>query len=654
MSFLIDAYRFGSTPPATPTAFFASDPMLSAGWHTVSGPSGFYESGADKTYVAWQYVGLSGYKGVHAAAYDHAAGTWGERYTVGNFLLANDDHGHPALVRDADGYIHCFYGAHNNALKWSSTNSVDDISAWTQHADIASSTTYPKPVLVGSAIWLFFRDGTTAGNLKLAVSTMTPTAGVGTFSALTNLVDFGASTRVYTTEMHLIGTDIHFCCMYANSPDSFRENVYYYVLDTTTGDISNFDGSVTITAGSRPVTLAQSNADFKIFDHGTNDGDVPSLQFDTSGNAHVIFADGTTPTYDLKHMFLSGGSWSTPATIATLTDIEPGSGYVGTYNLVPGASGVMEAWYNLSGDKTRRVRSSGGAWAAAETISVAGTYDFVDGAAIKNADPDMRTLYAEWSGTNTDSAAANLGLFAYGDSGPMNDPIDMSAVDPAGFDNVVLLEGGNSRNTSVRFIDESPSALIPTVGGNAQISTAQFKFGSGSLLLDGTGDYLEYPNNAIWDIGSNAYVMECFIRPATVTSLRTIFARREASGNATGWSFYTSATGQIGFIGYSSPNVFCINIASAASLLALNTWAHVAVERDASGNWRLLHEGSVVAGPTAESAPIAGNSRPMMIGRQASNTARDWNGYLDEVRITRGASRYLGSYTVPAAAFPRR
>src|SRR5690606_1263304 len=108
------------------------------------------------------------------------SGTWSERYTVGNFLLANDDHGHPALVRDADGYIHCFFGSHVNAQKYSVSTAPDDISGWTQRPDITGSYTYPRAVLVGATIHLFLRESATPDNRPLVVLTMTPTGGIGT------------------------------------------------------------------------------------------------------------------------------------------------------------------------------------------------------------------------------------------------------------------------------------------------------------------------------------------------------------------------------------------------------------------------------------------------------------------------------------------
>jgi hypothetical protein len=63
------------------------------------------------------------------------------------------------------------------------------------------------------------------------------------------------------------------------------------------------------------------------------------------------------------------------------------------------------------------------------------------------------------------------------------------------YGNVSLLLRGNGTNGSTTIIDSSPSPKTVTAFGNAQISTAQSKFGGSSIAFDGTGDYL--------DVGSN-------------------------------------------------------------------------------------------------------------------------------------------------------
>jgi hypothetical protein len=62
-------------------------------------------------------------------------------------------------------------------------------------------------------------------------------------------------------------------------------------------------------------------------------------------------------------------------------------------------------------------------------------------------------------------------------------------VDPV-FNNVSLLLHGNGTNGSTTITDNSPTPKTVTAVGNAQISTAQSKFGGASIAFDGTGDYL--------------------------------------------------------------------------------------------------------------------------------------------------------------------
>ena len=51
---------------------------------------------------------------------------------------------------------------------------------------------------------------------------------------------------------------------------------------------------------------------------------------------------------------------------------------------------------------------------------------------------------------------------------------------------------------SQSFYDSSPSGHTITAYGQAQVDTGVVKFGSGSLLLDGNGDYLFW-NDRFWN-----------------------------------------------------------------------------------------------------------------------------------------------------------
>jgi hypothetical protein len=50
---------------------------------------------------------------------------------------------------------------------------------------------------------------------------------------------------------------------------------------------------------------------------------------------------------------------------------------------------------------------------------------------------------------------------------------------------------------------------------------------------------------------------------------------------------------------------------------------------------------------------IAGVTTPAAVGWSSDGgTARFLNGYIDDLRITKGAARYTGNFTPPTAALP--
>ena len=62
------------------------------------------------------------------------------------------------------------------------------------------------------------------------------------------------------------------------------------------------------------------------------------------------------------------------------------------------------------------------------------------------------------------------------------------------YGNVSLLLYGDGANGSTTITDSSPTPKTVTAVGNAQISTAQSKFGGASIAFDGAGDYLIVPS----------------------------------------------------------------------------------------------------------------------------------------------------------------
>ncbi len=219
------------------------------------------------------------------------------------------------------------------------------------------------------------------------------------------------------------------------------------------------------------------------------------------------------------------------------------------------------------------------------------------------------------------------------------------------FSSVVLLCGFNGTDGATTSSDESSAAHALTFVGNAQLDTAQFKFGASSLLLDGTGDRVTTPDSLDWQLGasnSDPWTVECFVRWNVLDANNRGIMGQNTTG---GWTLTGSST--IGELGFAAQNTGTINTSGAA--MTTGVWYHVAVDHDATGKIRLFVDGVMRGSATPANSAIANDTNVLTIGAQNQSGSVDMNGWIDEIRITKGVSRYGSdtSFTPPTSAFPR-
>ena len=211
--------------------------------------------------------------------------------------------------------------------------------------------------------------------------------------------------------------------------------------------------------------------------------------------------------------------------------------------------------------------------------------------------------------------------------------------------NVSLLLHMDGSNGSTTFTDDSGNALTVVANGNAQISTAESKFGGASCLLDGNGDYLSVASSSLFDFGSGvSFTAECFINPTTLTRGAIISQRISAVYAPFEIVKYDSSQLQW-LIGNASVSNW-EDIAISSNVLTVNTWHHIALVGDGT-NLKLYCDGTQVLSTSQPSWTSA--NRPLYIGAGGDNAM---TGYIDDLRITKGVARYTANFTPPTAPFP--
>jgi hypothetical protein len=209
-----------------------------------------------------------------------------------------------------------------------------------------------------------------------------------------------------------------------------------------------------------------------------------------------------------------------------------------------------------------------------------------------------------------------------------------------------LLLHFNGANGSTTITDSSPGAHgNATIVGNAQISTAQSKFGGSSLLLDGTGDWITFADHADYDFGSGAFTIDWWEYRQRSQSQNAAICRN-TTATYMGFACGYDSPGTLQF--YSASGAAAWDIANGKSLgaVTLNTWNHFAIAR--SGNTFYAFKNGVQTDTWTSSASLRAGGT-LIVG--AYSGALTYQGYLDEVRLSKGIARWTANFTPPTMPY---
>ena len=218
--------------------------------------------------------------------------------------------------------------------------------------------------------------------------------------------------------------------------------------------------------------------------------------------------------------------------------------------------------------------------------------------------------------------------------------------------NTLFLMHANGTDASTFFEDDNgvraSRSLIAI--GNAQIDTAQSKFGGSALLCDGTGDYVVSPQGTQWDFGTSSFTIEYFIRFNAINTLYVPIALRPSGSinNGEWWCEITAAENKMywGFKNQAGTQYY-VNLALAGTAFATGQFYHIALVNNA-GTAQMYVNGTATGATTALSGSFGASSGDLWVGAGAG--AYSLNGWLDEVRISNSA-RYTAGFTPTTTPF---
>ena len=214
--------------------------------------------------------------------------------------------------------------------------------------------------------------------------------------------------------------------------------------------------------------------------------------------------------------------------------------------------------------------------------------------------------------------------------------------------NVVLAVQGDGANAATT-VHNKVTGTAATVGGNAQLSTAAKVYGASSLVFDGAGDYFSFPDSESWNLGAGDFTIECWYRPSTLTGAsqwRGLVGQRNNNASNGSWVLFVNQNNTGFGFNYNVSGTSGTDVLFG-SPLTVGQWYHVAVSRVGATLYCAVD--GVVETKTGTASAFYNSTAVLSLGRLDSSTSAGFlNGYLDDIRITKGIARYTSNFTPSA------
>jgi len=219
-------------------------------------------------------------------------------------------------------------------------------------------------------------------------------------------------------------------------------------------------------------------------------------------------------------------------------------------------------------------------------------------------------------------------------------------------------------STNAGIYDAAAQNDLVTVSG-AQVSNTVVKFPlTTSMKFNGTSDYLTAPVIPAYSFGAGDFTVEgWFFFNAFNTAgggdnwLVTLGTGYNGGGPYNAWAmrYNASAYGNavLGFVRYDGTDYANHFSLPSANYLVTGTWYHIAAARSGTSLKMFLNGTAIGTTITTSLAFNAVNTDPLQVGKFVTGAGTFYhNGYMQDIRITKGFARYTANTAPPSLPFP--
>jgi len=342
--------------------------------------------------------------------------------------------------------------------------------------------------------------------------------------------------------------------------------------------------------------------------------------------------------------------------------VTPEVAFFTTTNNISGASGQL--WFGYSGGQLRISRHGSGAYIVGYTWSpginnwhyvtatrASGTtYLFIDGVLVTTSTVQNGISFSE-SGAMIGVLTGNSPPYMQGYLTDVRYTVGTALYTSTFTSPTAPLTSSGSTT----FLASFQNAGIPDLAmqndlqtvGSAQVSTSVKKYGTGSISLNGSTDWLTTAISQNVYLGSGDFTIEGWFY-STSSGNQAILSRWSSPDSNSSWEI----------IYYSGTLYFQVAVGSSVysvttSTFPTNQWNWFAMVK--SGTTMAAFLNGTRLGTTTVSGAVNNGNQGLSIGVRSGGTSFPFSGYLDDIRITNGYARYdvtQSTITPPTAALP--
>ena len=208
--------------------------------------------------------------------------------------------------------------------------------------------------------------------------------------------------------------------------------------------------------------------------------------------------------------------------------------------------------------------------------------------------------------------------------------------------NTTLLIHSNTVNNSSVFVDSGVTGHTVNTSGDPVHSNNFAKFGTTSMQFDGTGDYLSIADHADFDFGTGDFTIDFWAKASVANTNAVWIGRANTSTGHSTWFFRIESATVVTFAHAPTETQ-----KQYTYTVGTSEWKHYAAVRS-SGTTTIYVNGTSI-GSFTDGNNYDSNAGNVYIGARqySSGITQNYNGYIDELRISKGIARWTAAFTPP-------